>query len=104
MCVCRWGRADDDYIRQYRDLKRVSWAITGAKQERYPVLLEHNFALLDKMPNLVAFDLDDYFRSPRNGPDERVEINGRETVVARAGLPYFELKRLSRRMKARRGR
>ena len=99
--VCRWGRADDAYIRQYRDLKRVSWAITGSKQERYPVLLEHNFALLDKMPNLVAFDLDDYFRSPGRGPDERVVIAGRETVVARAGLPYFELKRLSRRMKAR---
>ena len=100
--VCRWGRADDEYIRQYRDLKRVSWAITGSRQERYPVLLEHNFALLDKMPNLVAFDLDDYFRS--RGPDERVRIGGRETVVARAGLPYFELNRLSRRMKARRDR
>ncbi|MBP3404603.1 MAG: hypothetical protein J6N18_00740 [Kiritimatiellae bacterium] len=103
--VCRWGLTDDEYIRQYRGLKRVSWAITGAKNERYPKLLEHNFSLLDKMPNLVAFDLDDYFRSAsRGGPDERVVIDGRQTTVARAGLPYFELMRLSRRVKARQDR
>ena len=102
--VCRWGRADDGYISQFRDLRRVSWAITGSKKERYPVLLEHNFALLDKMPNLVAFDLDDYFRLQGSGPDERVLDDGRERTSARAVLPFFEFKRLVGRMHARKDR
>jgi len=101
VCVCRWGRTDDAYLRQYRDLKRVSWAITGARNTRYPILLEHNFALLDKMPNLVAFDLDDYFRKPVAGTDEVLETPRGKTVSARAALPYFELQRLHRRMQAR---
>ena len=102
--VCRWGRADDEYISQFKDLRRVSWAITGARRERYPILLEHNFALLDKMPNLVAFDLDDYFRSRASGPDEKVVVDGRERTSARAALPFFELKRLVGRMHAREDR
>ena len=101
VCVCRWGRADDRYIRQYRDLKRVSWAITGSKSCRYPVLLEHNFALLDKMPNLVAFDLDDYFRTAIPGRDERIVTPSGERVSARAALPYEELQRLRARAHAR---
>ena len=101
VCVCRWGRADDRYIRQYRDLKRVSWAITGAKSCRYPSLLEHNFALLEKMPNLVAFDLDDYFRKAIPGRDERIITPAGERVSARAALPYEELQRLRARAHAR---
>lgn len=102
--VCRWGRADDEYISQFKDLKRVSWAITGSRRERYPILLEHNFALLDKMPNLVAFDLDDYFRNPASGPDEQVMVDGHERTSARAVLPFFELKRLAGRMHTRKDR
>lgn len=102
VCVCRWGHADDAYLSQYRDLKRVSWAITGSRNTRYPTLLEHNFALLDKLPNLVAFDLDDYFRS--SGVDERIITSSGEVTSARAALPYFELQRLRRRMCARKDR
>ena len=101
VCVCRWGRTDERYIRQYRDLKRVSWAITGSKNSRYPNLLEHNFALLDKMPNLVAFDLDDYFRRAIPGRDERIVTPTGERISARAALPYAELQRLRARTHAR---
>lgn len=101
VCVCRWGLTDDAYLRQFRDLKRVSWAITGSRNTRYPILLEHNFELLDKMPNLVAFDLDDYFRKAIPDTDERIPSPEGEIVSARAALPYFELQRLRRRMKAR---
>jgi len=101
VCVCRWGLTDDDYLRQYHDLKRVSWVITGARNTRYSTLLEHNFALLDKMPNLVAFDLDDYFKRTPPGQDERVTIDGREVVSAQAVIPYDELRRLRRRTKTR---
>ena len=100
VCVCRWGHADDAYLRQFRGLDRVSWAITGERDDRYYSLLSHDFRLLGKMPNLVAFDLDDYFRPQGSRPDDVVETPDGTVKSAAGAIPYDELIRLRDRAHA----
>lgn len=100
VCVCRWGHADDAYLRQFEGLGRVSWAITGERDDRYYSLLSHDFKLLGKMPNLVAFDLDDYFRPQGSRPDDVVETPDGAVKSAAGAIPYDELIRLRDRAHA----
>ena len=94
VCVCRWGLSDDAYLEQFKDVKRLSWVITGAKDERYFKLVAHNFKLIRKLPNLVAFDLDDYFRNPERYEDEWIETEKGRVRSACGALAYDELIRL----------
>ncbi|MGV8092008.1 MAG: hypothetical protein AB2L24_09115 [Mangrovibacterium sp.] len=53
----------DEYIKQFRDIKRVAWSAISGPPKKYTYEQQKNeaFALLEKMPNLVSFYLDDYF-------------------------------------------
>jgi len=93
--MCRWGHATDEYLEQFKGLKRVKWAICGSRNKFYRNLLEHNFKLIDKLPNLCGFELDDYFRS---GPTCEVVETGRGLeYTANASFSYHELLRLRER-------
>ena len=65
--VIRWPivEPDSDYVRSYRDVKRVSWVVCGRLKD-YASLHDQAFKLIPAMPNLVGLDLDDYFKSARN--------------------------------------
>ena len=65
--VIRWKplvEPDSDYVRSYKDVKRVSWVVCGRLRD-YPTLHEQAFKLIPAMPNLVGLDLDDYFKSAK---------------------------------------
>jgi hypothetical protein len=65
--VIRWKplvEPDSDYVRSYKDVKRVSWVVCGRLRD-YPTLHDQAFKLIPAMPNLVGLDLDDYFKSAR---------------------------------------
>lgn len=53
----------DEYIKQFHDTKRVAWSIISGppKKYSYEQQIKESFGLLEKMPNLVNFYLDDYF-------------------------------------------
>ena len=53
----------DEYIKQFRNTKRVAWSLISgpAKKYSYEQQKQEAFSLLEKMPNLVSFYLDDYF-------------------------------------------
>lgn len=53
----------DEYIKQFRDTKRVAWSIMSGPPKKYTYEEQKReaFELLNKMPNLVNFYLDDYF-------------------------------------------
>lgn len=53
----------DEYIKQFGDTKRVAWSILSGPPQKYTYEQQKHeaFGLLEKMPNLVNFYLDDYF-------------------------------------------
>jgi hypothetical protein len=63
-----------EYIKQFRDTKRVAWSLISGPPRKYTYEQQKNeaFALLEKMPNLISFYLDDYFQGsaiPAAGSD-----------------------------------
>ena len=62
---------DDEYIKQFKNVKQVAWSIMSGpewspqydkvRKFSYDQLVEGGFNLLDKMPNLKEFYLDDFF-------------------------------------------
>jgi hypothetical protein len=61
VCAVTWNPPEsDDYLKPFGKMKRVSWVACGGKCA-YDKLLANCWRLLDKMPNLMGFDLDDYF-------------------------------------------
>jgi hypothetical protein len=65
VCVIRWmGKPEppfDESIKQFHKTKRVAWSIVDGAPQSYAQKKQLAFDLLDKMPNLVSFYLDDYF-------------------------------------------
>ena len=51
----------DEFIKQFRNTKRVTWNLTGGDQDPHELKKQRAFELIDKMPNLVGFSLDDFF-------------------------------------------
>ncbi|MGV8092007.1 MAG: BACON domain-containing protein [Mangrovibacterium sp.] len=53
----------DEYIKQFSDTKRVAWSILSGPPQKYTYEQQKQeaFGLLEKMPNLDSFYLDDYF-------------------------------------------
>lgn len=98
VCVIRGGTPGAKYREQFKDVKRLTWNLSSGSNESYYALREYDFGLLDEMPNLIGFDLDDFFRG---GPDQIVkDENGKEIAVKPAALSLDELKELQKRMKA----
>lgn len=62
---------DDNYIKQFKGVGRVTWSIMSGpewspqydkvRRFTYDQLAREGFKLLDKMPNLTGFYLDDFF-------------------------------------------
>lgn len=68
VCVINWGDIpeppyNEEFIEQFKDAKRVAWSIMAGPEREYSYvrLAKEGFALLDRMPNLVEFYLDDFF-------------------------------------------
>lgn len=57
--VIRWrGKPEppfDEYIKQFKDTKRVAWGIIDGGPKGYEQKKKWAFELLDKMPNLTSF-------------------------------------------------
>lgn len=61
VCSVTWNPPEsDEYLKPFEKMKRVSWVACGGNCT-YDKLLANCWRLLDKMPNLMGFDLDDYF-------------------------------------------
>ncbi|HNX33877.1 MAG TPA: hypothetical protein PKM57_04570 [Kiritimatiellia bacterium] len=62
VCVIRGGTPDESYRRQFKDVKRIAWNLSGGSNESYHSLKNYVFGLRDTMPNLTGYYLDDFFR------------------------------------------
>ena len=61
VCSVTWTPSQsDEYLKSFEKMKRVSWVACGGGC-RYEDLRENCFRLLDRMPNMMGVDLDDYF-------------------------------------------
>jgi len=105
VCAVTWDEPSDAYLRDFRKLKRVSWVTCGAIhgthtiEERFYRLRDRAFRLLDRLPNLTGFDLDDYF-SDDQPPEVYVEADGTRTQVCHAPSGHANLRDLRRRIDA----
>ena len=99
--VIRWGNPPVEYRRKFRGLKRLTWAICGDLNEphsSFKEMCEYDFSLLDEMPNLIGFDMDDFFH-PWDDPVTVETPEGPRKSYASV-FPYRELLALRRRMDA----
>lgn len=53
---------DEDYLNQFKDVKRIAWALAMYTNQYYQTVKDYVLGLRDKLPNLTAFFLDDFFR------------------------------------------
>jgi hypothetical protein len=61
VCSVTWNPPEsDEYLATFAKMKRVSWVACGGGCD-YEKLKSNCFRLLDKMPNMMGLDLDDYF-------------------------------------------
>ena len=96
VCVITWGDIPeppfDEYIKQFKDTKKVAWSVMYGPEKKYTYeqLAAEAFNLLDKMPNLGEFYLDDFFdyMAP---PDE-------ETGLSKSYMSLEQLKSLKSNM------
>jgi len=90
VCVIRGGTPDGEYRKQFKDVKRVAWNLSGGSNQSYYALREYVFKLRDVMPNLTGYYLDDFFHI---GGAPKVEKSG-EVQPAPASLSLDEMKKL----------
>lgn len=62
VCVIRHGIPDDNYLTQFKEVKRIAWTLSMGSNESYKTLKNYVFSLRDRMPNLTGYFLDDFFR------------------------------------------
>lgn len=62
VCVIRHGIPTDDYLTQFKEVKRIAWTLSMGSNESYQTLKDYVFSLRDRMPNLTGYFLDDFFR------------------------------------------
>lgn len=90
VCVIRGGLPDEEYRRQFKDVKRIAWNLSGGSNQSYYALKDYVFGLRDMTPNLTGYYLDDFFHI-HNAPgfDKDSEAN-----PAPASLSLEEMKTL----------
>lgn len=96
VCVIRGGTPGPEYREQFKNVKRLTWNLSSGSNQSYYELREYDFGLLDEMPNLIGFDLDDFFR---NQEDQTVQTSAGERVVSPGALSLDELQALQMRMR-----
>ena len=90
VCVIRGGTPGEEYRRQFKDVKRIAWNLSGGSNKSYYSLKEYVFKLRDIMPNLTGYYLDDFFHA---GSAPKVDKNGKVQPAA-AALSMDEMKKL----------
>lgn len=73
--VVRWRnlpRTADlfEYMKQFRDTKRVGFSITDQAPESFDEKVRIGFELADRMPNLTSFVMDDFFSEIKKNSGE----------------------------------
>lgn len=89
VCVIRHGIPDDDYLIQFKDVRRIAWTLSMGSNESYKTLKEYVFGLRDRLPNLTGYFLDDFFRFSGNSISEKDP-----SLPAPAALSIDEIKQL----------
>lgn len=90
VCVIRGGTPDAEYRKQFKDVKRIAWNLSGGSNDSYRGLKKYVFGLRDMMPNLTGYYLDDFFRfGDKPGFDRNSDIE-----AAPAALSLEEMKQL----------
>ena len=90
VCVIRHGIGNEEYNRQFQQVKRIAWTLSMGSNHSYQDLKQYVFGLRDTMPNLTGYFLDDFFRfHDKPGFDKNCE-----TEPAPAALSLDELKQL----------
>jgi len=90
VCVIRGGTPNEEYRKQFKDVKRIAWNLSSGSNKSYYSLKEYVFKLRDIMPNLTGYYLDDFFHA---GGAPKVDKNG-EVQPAAAALSMDEMKKL----------
>ena len=57
VCVIRGGTPDAEYRKQFKDVKRIAWNLSGGSNESYRALKDYVFGLRETTPNLPAIIL-----------------------------------------------
>lgn len=86
VCVIRQGIPNDDYLMQFKEVKRIAWTLSMGSDKSYRTLKDYVFSLRDKMPNLTGYFLDDFFRFSTS--------DNNSTGPAPAALSMEEMKQL----------
>lgn len=100
--VIRWGNPPLDWCRRFAGMKRLTWPMCGHPNEkngRYEDMCEFDFRLLEELPNLMGFELDDYFFNNKD-PDVPVMTPKGPAAACPSNFPYETLAALRRRMDA----
>ena len=88
VCVIRGGTPNEEYRKQFKDVKRIAWDLSGGSNKSYYELKDYVFGLRDTMPNLTGYYLDDFFHGkPGFNKDS-------ETEPMPASLSIDEMKQL----------
>ena len=92
VCVIREGIPDEEYRKQFKDVKRVAWTLTmGSRTSGQPLNLKNYvFGLRETMPNLSGYYLDDFFHIRRGSQNDPKYAAG----AAPAALSLEEMKQL----------
>ncbi|NTU50463.1 MAG: hypothetical protein HGA87_06275 [Desulfobulbaceae bacterium] len=90
VCVIRGGTPKEEYRKQFKDVKRIAWNLSGGSNKSYRELKNYVFGLRDTTPNLTGYYLDDFFRF---GDKPKFNRNS-ETEAAPAALSMDEMKQL----------
>lgn len=61
VCVIRSGTPGEEYCKQFQEVKRVAWNLSGGANEFCRALKVCVFGLRNTMPNLASYYLDDFF-------------------------------------------
>lgn len=101
LSVIRWGNPPPEYRRQFGNMKRLTWPICGHPDEpnaTFEDMCEFDFRLLDEMPNLIGFEMDDFFRPDL--PPVTVDTPFGKRQSLQTVFSYDQLLALRRRMDA----
>lgn len=90
VCVIRSGTPGEEYRKQFHDVKRIAWNLSGGSNESYRALKDYVFGLRDTMPNLTGYYLDDFFHIGNQPGFDR----NSETQAAPASLSMDEMSEL----------
>ena len=97
--VIRWDMPDKAFRKTLEGMKRLTFPVSANTCEAhstYRELGDYDFAIAKEMPNVVGFELDDYFRESSTGETWAV-VGGIRRKVCPTVFPYEDLAELRSR-------